>query len=97
MRIAPRTLGLSFVHLDLAFIEHVTIKLKHCLVGFAVAGHLNKCEAFASARVTIADQVDRLNLAMLAEQRFERFFGRRIRQITYVKFLAHACLHMGER
>jgi hypothetical protein len=81
---AARTI-LRFVHLQRTAAEVLAVQSLHCL-GRITAGHLDKPEATRTSRLAIIYQSDRLDGAMLGEQRAQRIFVRGERKISDIEF-----------
>jgi hypothetical protein len=84
-----RCLWASFVHVELAPIHVSAIEATNCFVSVAIVRHFDETEAFAAASLAITDYFCRVNDASLREQLMKIAIGRTVREIAYIKFLAH--------
>jgi hypothetical protein len=75
-----------FVYRERTAAHILAIKLGCCCIGIL---HLDKSETAGTARLTVADNSNRLDFAERREHVAEFFFGRRERQITDIQLLSH--------
>ncbi len=79
----------SFVHDETASTVLLTIhSVDRCLC-FCIAGHFNETETFRAAGVTFHHDFGAGNGTVSCERLLQIFVTERIRQVAYVKFVAH--------
>lgn len=66
-----RFLGSGFVHDQVAAIDVLAVERGNGSLGLFFRAHLDKCEALGAARVTVRDDLRRINRAVRSEHLFE--------------------------
>jgi|GEM_PF-7033089 len=84
-----RCLRASFVDVDLAAVHVRAVEATNCFISVSIVRHFDETEAFAAASLAVADYFGRFNYASLREQLVKVAIGRTVRQVAYIKFLAH--------
>jgi hypothetical protein len=79
----------SLVDLECATAEILAIQAVDRSAGFRVGRHLDEAEALALARVTVGNDLDRLDLAELCKLLLQLVFGDLERQIADIQLLSH--------
>src|SRR5262249_49814302 len=89
--------GTSFIDAQIAAAENGTVERGDSSIRVVVI-HLDETESAGTAGLTIADQADRFDSAVLLEQLADLILGRAERQIADVEFLGHPsspfCTHL---
>jgi hypothetical protein len=81
--------GTGFVHHETATAELLTVNAVDSSLCFSVATHFHKAEAFGTASVTFHHDFGAGNGTVWSKSLLQVFVTERIRQIAYVKFVAH--------
>jgi hypothetical protein len=79
----------SFVNHETAATVLLTIHAVDSSLCFSIAGHFHKAEAFRAAGVTFHHDFGAGDSAMCGKCLLQVFVTERIRQVAYVKFVAH--------
>src|SRR5437867_4079940 len=69
--------------------DFFAIELRDCFLGSGVVGHLHKAETFRASGIAIRDDLNRVNLADLAEHVTKVGFCGLKREISNVDFFCH--------